>query len=144
MAGYDGWSMSNNAIEAYKNGEKPISKWKKSEILHQIEEMVDNGELSLNCSFMVLEKTPEDMLKKVCLYKSSWHHTGKYYQITNFYSLDIKAIRKLTDERLRKEVSDYREQRKQLRQEKENAAEELWECTYSKWSVSRGRRKVKK
>ncbi len=26
MAGYNGWSMSNNAVEAYANGEKPLSK----------------------------------------------------------------------------------------------------------------------
>lgn len=28
MAGYHNYSMSNNAIEAYHTGEKPISKWK--------------------------------------------------------------------------------------------------------------------
>jgi len=29
MSGYDGYSMSNNAVDAYENGEKPISKWTK-------------------------------------------------------------------------------------------------------------------
>lgn len=29
MAGYNGYSMSNNAVAAYENGEKPLSKWKK-------------------------------------------------------------------------------------------------------------------
>lgn len=27
MAGYQGYSMSNNAVQAYKHGEKPRSKW---------------------------------------------------------------------------------------------------------------------
>lgn len=27
MAGYKGWAMSNNAVAAYENGEKPLSKW---------------------------------------------------------------------------------------------------------------------
>ena len=26
MAGYSGWSMSNNAVTAYEDGEKPLSK----------------------------------------------------------------------------------------------------------------------
>ena len=38
MAGYNGWSMSNNAIEAYENGEKPLSKWTKTDIFEAIEE----------------------------------------------------------------------------------------------------------
>ena len=37
MAGYDGYSMSNNARAAYTNEEKPLSKWTKSELLDGIE-----------------------------------------------------------------------------------------------------------
>lgn len=29
MAGYSGYSMSNNAVDAYESGEKPRSKWTK-------------------------------------------------------------------------------------------------------------------
>lgn len=36
MAGYYGYSMSNNAVEAYKSGEKPYSKWKKADIIQAI------------------------------------------------------------------------------------------------------------
>ena len=32
-SGYDGYSMSKRAVEAYGNGEKPYSKWKKSDIV---------------------------------------------------------------------------------------------------------------
>lgn len=137
MAGYDGWRMSNNAIAAYENGEKPISKWKKSEMLDQIKEKVDNRELSLNCSFEYLKRLPADVLKKICLYKSSWHHTGKHYRVTDFYSLDTDAVKELTEEKIIETISDYREQKKQLKLEKENAVEELWKCTYLKWSGSR-------
>lgn len=38
MAGYSGWSMSNNAVDAYSNGEKPLSKWTKADIFDTIEE----------------------------------------------------------------------------------------------------------
>jgi hypothetical protein len=37
MAGYNGWSMSNNAVDAYENGEMPLSKWNKEAILDAIE-----------------------------------------------------------------------------------------------------------
>ena len=37
--GYDGWSMSNNARDAYANGEMPISKWSKTEILNRVREI---------------------------------------------------------------------------------------------------------
>ena len=37
-SGYDGYSMSKRAVEAYGNGEKPYSKWKKSDILERLEE----------------------------------------------------------------------------------------------------------
>ena len=42
MAGYNGYSMSNNAVSAYDNGEKPLSKWRKSDILEEIEIEIAN------------------------------------------------------------------------------------------------------
>lgn len=36
MAGYYNYSMSNNAVNAYADGEKPLSKWTKSEIIETL------------------------------------------------------------------------------------------------------------
>lgn len=36
MAGYHNYSMSNNAVAAYENNEKPLSKWTKQEIINQV------------------------------------------------------------------------------------------------------------
>ena len=36
MAGYRGFSMSNNAVDAYNSGEKPFSKWTIGEITVQV------------------------------------------------------------------------------------------------------------
>ena len=47
MAGYHGWSMSNNAILAYENDEKPLSSWTKDDILDAIESAVESEELEL-------------------------------------------------------------------------------------------------
>lgn len=58
MAGYKGWSMSNNAVAAYENGEMPISKWSKKEIIKRIEEAVYYEEIELQCSLEELKKLP--------------------------------------------------------------------------------------
>ena len=50
MAGYNGFSMSNNAISAYESGEKPLSKWTKTEIVNAINRAISEDELELNCS----------------------------------------------------------------------------------------------
>ena len=63
MAGYSGYSMSNNAVAAYENGEKPLSKWKKADIL----EAVKTQEVELKCSPSKLQKLPAVLLKEICL-----------------------------------------------------------------------------
>lgn len=37
-SGYSGFSMSNRAVEAYENGEKPISKWTKTAFFEELNE----------------------------------------------------------------------------------------------------------
>lgn len=37
--GYSGYSMSNNAVAAYEDGEKPLSKWSKSDIILAVAEI---------------------------------------------------------------------------------------------------------
>ena len=82
-AGYYGYSMSNNAVEAYENGEKPLSKWTKSDILTELEENgVSPDIISLAKSLKLSD------LKEIFLYKSSWHHTSKMYNRTDFYAVD--------------------------------------------------------
>lgn len=80
MAGYD-WKngMSNNAVDAYENGEKPLSKWNKTEILNAISELGWNADLFKG--FKVSD------LKEVLLEESSWHHTSKFFNETSFYQI---------------------------------------------------------
>ena len=86
MAGYYEFSMSNNAIAAYENGEKPLSKWKKADIIAAIEKAIRDKELVLNCNMDKLKKAPVKELKILCLSYSSWHHTSNHYNKTDFYS----------------------------------------------------------
>lgn len=97
MAGYDNFSMSNNARAAYADGEKPLSKWTKTEILDAIG---DKSEIA--------KKLTLDELRCELLMRSSWHHTGKMYNCTDFYEIDEEAAEQLTTAR----VAEIIEQRK--------------------------------
>lgn len=70
MAGYDGFSKSNNAIDAENDGRYPAS---------IIEKML---------------KLPSGYIKNN-ITTSEWHHTGKYYRITKYYDInDVKEYLK--------------------------------------------------
>lgn len=104
MAGYYGYSMSNNAVDAYDNGEMPLSQWRKDDIIEAIEDAIDEGEITLQCSLEKLQKTPVKVLRDLCLECTSWHHTSKYYNETSFYSLDVDRVSELTDEFIEEEI----------------------------------------
>lgn len=129
MAGYNGFSMSNNAVAAYEDGEKPLSKWTKADIFDTIKDK----EVELKCSIEKLRKLPIKVLKEVCLRYSSWHHTSNHYNKTDFYSLDVKAIENLTDERIDKLIAECKADKKT----ESKPSEEKWECAFLEWSGSR-------
>lgn len=87
MAGYYGYSMSNNAIDAYERNEKPISKWTKKDIM---EELVLQGASS--SLLETVKKIRLKVLREVVLEKCGWHHTGKFYNRTDFYRVDASRI----------------------------------------------------
>lgn len=74
MAGYSGYSMSNNAIKAYDEGKLPLSKITRKTL--------DKFNISISV----------EMFKWICQHKRiicpcEWHHTSKHYNETNFYDL---------------------------------------------------------
>lgn len=77
MAGYNGYSMSNNAVDAYESGEKPMSKWTKTEMLKAIPAEYRDGFKGFKAA----------ILKNVLLRESSWHHTSSHYNRTYFYAV---------------------------------------------------------
>lgn len=135
MAGYNGFSMSNNAVTAYEDGERPLSKWTKADILSAIEEQ----EIELKCPIEKLEKLPVKVLKRVGLTYSSWHHTSNHYNRTDFYSLDVDRIQDLTDEKIDKLILNYKENKKA----ETKPLEEKWECAFLEWSGTRNHPKAK-
>ena len=125
-SGYHGFSMSNRAIEAYNNGEKPFSKWTKQDILNVIEEYKQESDDS---TVYELANVRAGVLKAHLLHKSSWHHTGKFCNCTDFYSidfdlidsLDLKTVKEWQLEKIKKEVEQIKK----------------YECIYLEWTGTR-------
>lgn len=131
MSGYYGYSMSNNAVNAYNCGEMPISKWTKTAILAEIKRAIDNG-LTLQVSFEDLARLPASEFKAHFLFQSSWHHTSSYYNETNFYELDLDCLEKVTAEQIQSWKSAAKTKKQTNKQEGVR-----WECSFLEWSGSR-------
>lgn len=82
-AGYYGYSMSNNAVNAYQNGEMPLSKWSKAEILSALPKFGYPKNI-----IEQLRKLSKKTLQESLLYNSSWHHTSNRYNKTDFYTIE--------------------------------------------------------
>lgn len=108
MAGYKGYSMSNNAISAYENGERPFSKWTKEEIRKEILK----NECTPGFSAAAFIKCPADLARKLFLYRSSYHHTSSFYNTTDFYSINFNMVEWMTDSELYKRILTYKEAKK--------------------------------
>lgn len=127
MAGYRGFSMSNNAADAYNSGEKPFSKWTKKEILKEIE--------SLNVkTFELFKKMKVKTLKDNFLYKSSWHHSSKFYNEVDFYSVDIDKIESVSEKELNNLLN--------ISAKKEKEKEVIGEITVQVWGGTRKHPKI--
>lgn len=90
-SGYSG-GMSKRAVSAYESGEMPYSKWSKSAIIEAVLEY--NDELTAED----LNRLSASDLRSMFLEKTSWHHTGKYFNETDFYSVDEDKVKNITRE----------------------------------------------
>jgi hypothetical protein len=94
-SGYSGYSMSNRAVRAYENGEKPLSKWTKTEIISRITEIdKEKGR--------AFSKVKLSVLKDTVLRYSSWHHTSNRCNRTDFYEISESTIEQMTIEDIHK------------------------------------------
>ena len=101
--GYEVHSMSRRAAEAYSSGEKPISKWTKSEILTGIEETARDNDIDIEG--IDFSKLTTEELKSKFLRNSSWHHTGSFYNATDFYEISAAAVAETTQEDIERIIS---------------------------------------
>ena len=87
QAGYLGQSMSVRAKNAYDNGEKPFSKWKKDEIISEMEQLGFEPK-----TIQKAETFNAVQLRFIALKYSSYHHTGKFARKTNFFRVNDDEI----------------------------------------------------
>lgn len=132
MAGYYGYSMSNNAVMAYEDGEKPYSKWTKADIISRVRELVEDCDLKIHFTMDVFTKAPVKSLREMVLSESSWHHTSSWYNKTYFYDVDIDRLERITDDVIQS-----------WKPEPEvKPIEERWYCVYLEWSRTRNHPKA--
>lgn len=84
--GYIGRSMSINAKIAYDNNKKPLSRWRKADLVDIIEDVYDAQVKRIKGSY------------KNYLVVSEWHHTGPFFQATNFYKVDEEKVARAVED----------------------------------------------
>lgn len=104
--GYSGHSMSNNAIKAYEEGKKPISKFVKEDV-NKFNQLLQQRGINEKITLKELKA----LLEKYS--GSEWHHTSSRYNKTNFY--DINDV-------LENDNSDIENTIKKIRDSKEKSA----------------------
>ena len=125
MAGYDGYSMSNNAREAYDNGEMPISKWTKTAILEAIEEQGYNAD--------ILKKYPANALKSALLKQTSWHHTSAKYNRIDFYSVDFDRLEPEKIEYTLERLKNCVENQAKAKEKEQPKVEKIYKAEFYIW-----------
>lgn len=89
-SGYIGYSMSRRAAEAYEDGEMPKSKWTKKAMVAAIQSYCDEFDMLFDPD--LLKGMHKDEVFERFFYESSWHHTSKFFNETDFYKLDEDAV----------------------------------------------------
>lgn len=141
--GYVNYSMSENAANAYRNGEKPLSKWGKRDILSAVFCAIQSGEIEVNFSMELFRKLPVSAMRETVLCATSWHHTSSYYNKTDFYSLDAYELEALTDSAISAKLDTIKEGKEAAKTRKQqDAAPDLWKCSFLEWSGTRNHPKA--
>jgi hypothetical protein len=110
--GYIGKSMSVNAKEAYERHEMPLSKWTKNKILEAIDD------LSVDVNLELLKRLTKEQLQDVALCYCGYHHTGKYYNETDFYAVDEELVKGLTDDKINELVLERKNELEKTKAER--------------------------
>lgn len=129
--GYHGYSMSKRASAAYINGEKPLSRWTKKAIIAAISEWAESNNRLMTVD--VNKMTRNDLIECYIRY-SSWHHTSKMINVTEFYQLSDTLLttdsREMTAEEIKSrddmisdQINAEEEGEKRIREDLENARE---------------------
>lgn len=84
-SGYNGYSMSKRASRAYADGEMPKSKWTKRAMIDALKDYCELNDRAYDAS---VEKMTKAELFERMFTLSSWHHTSKMVNATDFYGIN--------------------------------------------------------
>ena len=126
QSGYIGSRMSERAKIAYDNGEKPLSKWNKENIIEEFYDYVTeiNSDYADEVDKLMpsLRRLVKNELIDLLLERSSWHHTGKFAKETDFYYYSEDKIfeddKLLITEELINDIINKREPKPRTKKEK--------------------------
>lgn len=124
-----GYSMSNRAVDAYEDGEMPFSKWTKKMIISEVVEHEHFTEEEL-------KKYHKNVLAEYFLFESSWHHTSKFCNATDFYSIDEDIAKEGSIKELEEIKKRYTPERKPKKEIKKLEARKA-HITYLEWGGTR-------
>lgn len=129
-SGYVGYSMSRRAVEAYQNGEKPMSRWTKAEIIQAIGEIDEN-------KAELFKKVTLSVLKEKCLCYASWHHTSEKCNRTDFYAIDEEYVINITEEEIKNLSKNKKSSKQEIKAETFRG-----EIHYLEWGGTRNHQKA--
>ncbi len=138
MAGYNGWSMSNNAVDAYSEGKAPLSVWTKAKILSEIKKGTEDYDV--NVEYELLSRLSLAKLRALCLVSCEYHHTSKYYNRTDFYEINWCWLEDITADELSAIVVADKAERAAHKQDNKGGAEAVRyraDVKYIEWSGTR-------
>ena len=144
--GYLGSSMSVRAVEAYEQGEMPISRWTKTAIIQAVKDYCFDFDLAYNPD--IEKKTKAELAKEFLEYKS-WHHSSRTAREVEFFGLNEDAVcrsfEQMSEEQIierDRQMADERaalEARLQFMQSREKEFKQKFGCNpssvVSKWKV---------
>ena len=133
--GYNGYSMSNNAIAAYSKGEMPLSKWTKEDIIDGAKNALKGTQTKF--SFETLKKAKLSTLRDMLLEKTCEHHTSSYFNSTSFYQIKESVFENLTDDKINQWISFDEEEDKKIKEKKSLIKIEFVAGTYGEWEGSK-------
>lgn len=134
-SGYNGYSMSNRAVEAYEQGEMPYSKWSKRQIMESLEDAIEYEQIEAKFSLELFSKLNLNEMRNF-LNRTSWHHTGSYCKETDFYSLDFLTLEELTNDKIN-EIILERVKAPRVKKEKEQVMYITAYVEYENWEGTR-------
>lgn len=121
--GYIGNRMSERAYWAHCSGEKTWSEWRKDDFI------------DLFCKELqqLARKLTLTELKRELLTSTGWHHTGKFYNKTDFYEVGEDYLQELTAEKIAEIIAKRPKREKKEPKAKEKPLFITAKIRYTEW-----------